>query len=762
MSTDDSRCSKCGGLKREQGAPSSSGRITQWVFACTCSFADTVESKKEAVSTVICRLCGKSIQQGRKGSFTQWVFRSDLCSCETPEPVVTETSIVRSEASGPVSLLDDDQPELEIPPDKFPLERYKPLSVIGSGASGIVYHCIDRMLNKRVAIKSIHVIDRSQLVGFQREAKTTSNLHHDNIVKILDFGATEGGSPYMVMDFINGVDLQTLIAEKGVLNQWQAVYLTYKVALGLAHAHSQEIFHRDIKCSNILVKDGPAEEPEPVLIDFGVAQFKLGHDQLDKTGIVGSPLYMAPDQAMGRQYDARSEIYSLGCSLFESLTGTVPFQGNTALETMSMHAHHEAPTLADAIGDLSLESKFSANLEQLVATCLAKDPESRYQSAQELARALKEILDSDELVPKKAGAEDSSTIETAPTKIGDNTKIIAATVGGLIIVGLSTVILSRTLQQQPAFVEKEFEVAGLDDFGRVTEKTLLGGAREGPFKENVNWDFMDPSDPTKKKSAAGGTFQQYKAPPTLSLGEGMMTVGEGDVTDADFAKLKGKKVEYFIVHSPYVNGSGLKFLSGTGVTSLNLGHCNINDNALKEVAKLTTVVSLNVESNPITDNGVSHLVNLPLGMLVLKRTLITDKSFESIKNIPMLGTLNVSGTAVTEDGIMSLRDMPSLVILDCAKMNFSNHLKGIEKFHNLKHLIASQTNVDDRTVAQIVRVSTLTVLILDRTKVTDFMFGLLPRLKQLERLSILECEGISQEAVERFKRKNPQITVTCD
>lgn len=678
---------------------------------------------------------------------------------------MAEAAITQSAVSEPIKLIDENQPELDIPSDKFPLERYKPISIMGSGASGVVYQCVDRMLNKRVAIKSLHVIERSQLVAFQREAITTSNLRHDNVVKILDFGATEGGSPYMVMDFVHGVDLQTRVVEKGPLSQWQAVYLTYKLAQGLAHAHSQEIFHRDIKSSNILVTVDPTGQFEPVLIDFGVAQFKTGNaNELDKTGIVGSPLYMAPDQAMGREYDARSEIYSLGCCLFETLTGTVPFQGNSALETMSMHAHHEPPTLADALQDSSIESEFNHNLERLVATCLAKDPDSRYQSAQQLASALKEILDSGELVPTKEEVAVESPVfsELVMPRVSGTTKVIAATVAGLLLVGLSTLIFNRTFHPQAQIIEKKFEVNGLDDFGLTTEKTLLGKARAGPFADTVNWDFIEEPGSDLKKKPGGGTFQQYVAPSSLGgTGKEMMTVGEGEVTDADLAKLKGKKIDFLIVHSRYINGSGLKYLIGTGIRSLDIGHSSIDENGMKELAKLTDITSLNLEFNPVTDRGLSYIANLPLHLLVLKRTTITDKSMETIRKISSLMTLTLSGTAVTKDGIMSLKDMPNLQMLDCSKMTSLSDLDGIEKFH-LKHLVLADTSINDRTIAQIVKIPTITRLILDKTKITDFMFGLLPRLKQLERISVMECEGISEEAIERFRRKNPQIEVASD
>jgi Serine/threonine protein kinase len=281
-------------------------------------------------------------------------------------------------------------PELEVDTAKFPCDRYKPVSIMGHGATGIVYLCVDKLLSKRVAIKTLHTVDAAQLVAFQLEAKTTSRLNHDNIIKVLDFGATEGGVPFMVMELVDGVSLEAAIQSEGPLEPAVAASLVRKICIGLEHAHKNGILHRDVKSSNTLLSHTDSGV-EPVVIDFGVAALKFARQEptiISGKTIVGSPFYMAPDQALGRPYDERSEIYSIGCMLFETLTGRTPFEGATTLETIGMHAHMPPPTLHD----IAPEREFGPQLEELVARCLAKDPADRYRDCAELADALEQLI----------------------------------------------------------------------------------------------------------------------------------------------------------------------------------------------------------------------------------------------------------------------------------------------------------------------------------------------------------------------------------
>jgi Serine/threonine protein kinase len=389
---------------------------------------------------IVCQKCGLNIKQQAPGSFTQWVFKESQCNCEEPAPTAIRAPLPAAghvsgqDAQSQLSAEDEAAVGLDLEPDKFPVERYKPLLVIDKGSSGTVYCCADRLLAKRVAIKTLHHVLEEQLLNFQREAKTTSRLVHNNIVQTLDFGVTSGGVPYMVMELISGESLKTKIERTGPLPPHIAIHLIHAACLGLTHAHANGILHRDVKTKNIMVLVSTSDYPDAKLIDFGIAshemEFKandLGTDDGDSNPssssttyddmskrrrgwiseaqgvtIVGTPSYMSPDQALGRKYDERSEVYSLGCCLFEALTGELPFEADSPLELIQKHASEPSPKLAN----IALEGSFSDELEAVVKKCLNKSPAERYQTTAELASALKALPDySTPNVPSNASSE---------------------------------------------------------------------------------------------------------------------------------------------------------------------------------------------------------------------------------------------------------------------------------------------------------------------------------------------------------------------
>lgn len=195
------------------------------------------------------------------------------------------------------------------------------------------------------------------------------------------------------MDLLSGKTLSSVLAERGYLGWEEALPIFIEVCSGLGFAHKSGIIHRDIKPENLLVLDQPQRNCHVKIFDFGIAKLAgaLGpnNQQLTRAGeICGSPSYMSPEQANGDQLNARSDLYSLGCSLFEVLTGRPPFVGETAMETLMMHQTNTAPTLQGACG-----RQFPDMLEASVAALLAKAPKDRYQTCELLSQDLRKILE---------------------------------------------------------------------------------------------------------------------------------------------------------------------------------------------------------------------------------------------------------------------------------------------------------------------------------------------------------------------------------
>lgn len=294
----------------------------------------------------------------------------------------------------PASLDNPEQQAAIFSPGQIIGGRYKVLSLLGRGGVGSVYLVEQVFLKQKLALK---VLDRKQILNdaqvrrFQLEAKAAHSLKHPSLVTVQDFGVLENEQPYLVMEYIKGVNLTDFIATNGTLDPPLATVVFAQLSLGMAHAHQKSIIHRDIKPSNIMLSEGmvPGTPGSAKIVDFGIA--KLAFDEggeiqsLTRTGeIFGSPFYMSPEQCSGGTIDHRSDIYSFGCALFEALTGTPPHFGSNPLRTMMLHVSEPAPLLREA----SLGKQFPNELEKIVQKLLKKAPSDRYQNFDDVANDL--------------------------------------------------------------------------------------------------------------------------------------------------------------------------------------------------------------------------------------------------------------------------------------------------------------------------------------------------------------------------------------
>ena len=275
--------------------------------------------------------------------------------------------------------------------------KYKIVSLLGRGGIGSVYKVEQFLLQQNFALKTLNSQKASdQLIRrFQNEARAASSLSHPNLVKVIDFGLLEGQQPYLVMDLVEGVSLSEYLKKHGSLTVDEAVSCFSQICLGLSYAHDQGIVHRDIKPGNIMISSILSFGAEGFVrvVDFGIAKLAYAEggevQALTTTGeIFGSPLYMSPEQCSGTAVDHRSDIYSLGCVLFEALTGTTPFVGQNALTTMMLHQSERSPSLKEA----SLGKDFPPELEQIVAKMLAKSPADRYHKLGIVANDLAQLM----------------------------------------------------------------------------------------------------------------------------------------------------------------------------------------------------------------------------------------------------------------------------------------------------------------------------------------------------------------------------------
>lgn len=273
-------------------------------------------------------------------------------------------------------------------------DRYSLESVISEGGMGIVYKARHLDMDKVVAIKVLKdelVIDRRMVRWFQQEAKAASSLSHPNIISIFDFGVSESGQPFLVMDYVDGQTLDEVILNDGGLDLQRFVKVFLQVCDGLVTAHERNIIHCDIKPSNIMLVNSQSKD-EVKIVDFGLAKtipaISSVQTQLtDSFEIAGSPLYMSPEQCLGKKLDFRSDIYSLGCVMYAAITGQPVFITNSALETFGCHMREMPKHFFSVCPDRMIPSK----LEEIIFTALNKDPDHRFQSVAELRTQLSNI-----------------------------------------------------------------------------------------------------------------------------------------------------------------------------------------------------------------------------------------------------------------------------------------------------------------------------------------------------------------------------------
>jgi serine/threonine-protein kinase len=286
--------------------------------------------------------------------------------------------------------------------------KYEILSEIDRGGMSIVYKAKHQLMDRIVAIKVLQsqlVNDQTSKKRFQQEAQAASCLTHPNVIALYDFGIAEATTqPYIVMDYLVGESLATIVKRDNHLDEKRAVKVFLQACDALEHAHRKGVLHRDLKSSNIMLAEIEGKKDIVKVVDFGIAKFMPSSGKqpqnLTQTGeIFGSPIYMSPEQCVGQNLDARSDIYSMGVLMYEALTGLPPLLGDTIVDTMQMHVS----TTPSAFAEIRPDLRISKELEAVVLKALEKVPNARFQSMQEFYDALELVAYSMGITDRDAG-----------------------------------------------------------------------------------------------------------------------------------------------------------------------------------------------------------------------------------------------------------------------------------------------------------------------------------------------------------------------
>lgn len=316
-------------------------------------------------------------------------------------------------------------------------KRYQLLETVGKGGMAVVYRAHDLMLERFVAVKVLREgtsRDPTFQGRFRQEAKAAANLSHPNIVTVHDFGL-DHGQLFLVMEYVPGTDLKTLIKQRGHFSPEEAVPLIIQACAGIGYAHRSGLVHCDVKPQNMLV----TPDMRLKVADFGIARALATIQPDEKSDVVwGSPQYFAPEQASGSAPAPASDVYSLGIILYEMLTGSLPFHSDSAAELTRLHIEEEPPPLSEMIPGIS------ATLEKILAKVLSKEPSQRYRTADQLGRVLLNFGNAKSapslaLTPEAAPVPDPEPVENAKLTLTPLAEIDWVSIG-LGLVALTTVL----------------------------------------------------------------------------------------------------------------------------------------------------------------------------------------------------------------------------------------------------------------------------------------------------------------------------------
>lgn len=682
---------------------SKSASLTQWIMVCTCDLAG---DKSEAVD--ICKNCGKKLSQGRKGSFTQWILRSDLCNCEVPAQMLPVPDSTDQEVTVTVATdteIEQKQipfEELAVDPGSFPHERFGPIEILGRSANSTVYLAIDRLLNKKVAVKCLLSLgeDREKILAFQNEARITSKMQHPNIASVLDFGVTGNATPYMILEYIDGKNLRDfLLHEETASNDGVSaefiLALFNQILEAVIYAHEKEILHRDLKPENILVTADEQGLNQIKIIDFGIAQAHKESKNSENTLLVGTPAYMAPEQAQGGHYDKRSEIYSLGCVLYEMFCGTPPYSAETSLDMLNKHALAPIPLLSD-LKCRQGTGKLPEDLAEIAARCIAKEPDERFASA----TSLKVNLDSLNL---KESTGPEVTTESSDQNWGNVFRKILGTAALVSVFGALAYFASGLISN------------------RLTE---------GTGKSTAAASYIEPE-------FSSLTYEEKERNPGFIRGDDGYVHPKviSNLKDEDLVRLRRIPAPRLSLMHSTINGSGFKYLKGKKIVNLRLNFTDITDDNLIYLQDLKDLRILHLGGTAISARGIKNLDGIKLRHLFLYDcSYIDDHALELIaKQFPELRKLSLGCDTITVAGL--------------------EHLKQLKYLTNLN---IGVPGIDDNTIDVI---ASLPIRNLDLHSAHIGKIGLLKlyKAKNLRSLTIEESDSIPTEAADQARAQDPSI-----
>ncbi|MBP9807363.1 serine/threonine protein kinase [bacterium] len=661
-------------------------------------------------------------------------------------------------------------------------------SLLGQGGMGYVFLAEHNIIKKDYALKIIRPdkMDDFSWKRFEIEGRVIAKLDNPNIVKIYNMGVDQGKCPFYVMDLLSGEPLSEYINRGVGLTFEQCLDIFRQVAEGLAYAHRKGIVHRDVKPANIILlkvnDDNYKEGFQAKVVDFGLAKV-INPDASQaitaKGQIFGSPYYMSPEQCQGQAVDCRSDIYSLGCALFESIAGEPPFIGANAIETMLMHTEETMPKLADRFSEGP-----AVAVDSLIARMTAKEPHDRYQSMDEVAAALGRLQKHTPLLSSIIAVKDNSAraADVSDSSAGQSSSLISRVDSRWLFVGSILVTFSLLAagvylyaannKSKPATAGPQSDMVALLNFGPIKSHPLgATGYKEIVFPP-IAIGLVGGLGDTKPRLAVGSVRVVEKGPVVLSVDENEVPltfkypqvfeqIGK-DEFQALYLKAKGSLVRIVGTdgHGPALDFSGMARRERIAHSQKQLIAI------LKIVSTWPSLVSLTLDGFTANDQ-VFHLLDQQsqVSSLSIKRAEFNMKELIKCQCFDRLTSFLIEEPvdSFIDPLLYRLAECRNLTFVELDSVDFlPGSLSQLNRCPKLKTLYLNKADISDEVTKVIAQMKNLSTFRSEGKSLTESQIATLAKRKNL--LVILEAKDYASqtdqqghELLSSYRAKFPTI-----
>jgi serine/threonine protein kinase len=602
---------------------------------------------------------------------------------------------------------------------------YRLISLLGTGGMGVVFHCQHLILGKEYALKLLAAdkLSAESWKRFQSEAKALARLHHPGVVGIHNMGIDAQECPYYVMDLLEGESLSQIIKANHRLPQARVLSIFIQLADALDSAHQQGIIHRDIKPSNVMVlaeKSGDKVK----LVDFGIARLSNrdlsgAFNSQNKTAagtVFGTPYYMSPEQSLGKPVDNRSDIYSLGCALFEALTGVPPFCGANAFETILMHQSNEAPSL----NSVYPEGKFPNSLESAVAKMLKKNVDERYQSMKQVGHDLSRIKEGKAI--GVAQTDKQTSVNDELPEQSSRAMLIAIAITAVCVLGLGAFGIYALIKNVHFSPSPPKQATALSQEERAEVQDIFGAWRQ-IFTKHLS---QQKSLCVRKLNENGQLIKQFNFPSEechlgyIRVGNGPMQKAIGKID----APLDAKAYLYLqCVCTPYpeiCDRFGQDNINGLEIVTAKVPE------VIQRLQNWTKLEHLSFFNSIERENGIDCST-------LLKEHIPYIDTLSQLRTLGLCGELRQNrpdkGEELTGPDICTLSLLSTIEGLMLQEVrDVRPLLKEINRHHNLKELTLVNLDIDNVDM------------------------NILASNQTIEKLTIFKCGGVTPAAIPAFTR----------